>query len=122
MAYSLDFRKQVLSIKSKEKLSIRITASRFGIASTTVVRWLNKIETNYRSNSGALKIDMDLLKKDVEQYPDAYQYERAARLGVSNSCVLYALRRLKISYKKNSASPQSRRRIATVISGKNNKI
>ena len=43
---------------------------------------------------------MGALKKDVEAYPDGYNYERAARLGVSTSGIYYALKRLNMSYKK----------------------
>ena len=45
---------------------------------------------------------MDALARDVEAYPDAYQYERAARLGVSIRCVGYALKRLGVTYKKKA--------------------
>ena len=43
---------------------------------------------------------MEKLKKDVELYPDAYQYERAERLGVGQNCIFHGLKRLQISYKK----------------------
>ena len=49
---------------------------------------------------------MDALARDVEAYPDAYQYERAARLGVSIRCVGYALKRLGVTYKKSLTSSQ----------------
>ena len=49
---------------------------------------------------------MEALKKHVEEFPDAYQYERAAFFGVSPNCILYALRRLNISVKKNTDSSQ----------------
>ena len=40
--------------------------------------------------------------EDVKKYPDAYNYERAQRLNVSTSGIYCALRRLEISYKKNT--------------------
>ena len=43
---------------------------------------------------------MEALKQDVETYPDAYQYERAQRLGVSQRGIGYALKRLAMSRKK----------------------
>ena len=55
---------------------------------------------------------MDALARDVEAYPDAYQYERAARLGVSVRCVGYALKRLGVTYKKSLTSSQGGRRQA----------
>jgi hypothetical protein len=43
---------------------------------------------------------MEALARDVEEKPDDFQYERAIRLGVSESCVGRALKRLKMSRKK----------------------
>jgi len=42
----------------------------------------------------------------VEDYPAAYQYERAKVFGVSPNGILYALRRLKISHKKTLFHPK----------------
>ena len=49
---------------------------------------------------------MGTLARDVEAYPDAYQYERAARLGVSVRCVGYALKHLGMTYKKPYVIPR----------------
>ena len=106
--YSLQLREKVLEIKKKEKLSKRETSERFHIGTTTIARWLVRIEPCLTRNKPAVKIDMEKLKQDVENEPDAFQRERAERLGVSANTVLYALRRLKISNKKNSVSSKSR--------------
>jgi len=53
---------------------------------------------------------MEALQKHVEDYPDSYQHERATHFGVSSSCILYALRRLGVSNKKNISSSQIGRR------------
>jgi len=106
MTYSLDFRKKVFEIKAKEGLTYEETANRFGISKTTLVRWHQRLEPLKNRNKPATKIDMHLLREDVEKYPDAYQYERAKRLNVSQMGILYALKRLGITYKKNSESPQ----------------
>ena len=45
-------------------------------------------------------MDWEALAKDVETHPDSYQYERAARFGVSQPGIAYALNRLKLSRKK----------------------
>ena len=44
MTYSVDFRKQVLSIKAQESLSFIEVANRFGVGKSTVVRWSKRIE------------------------------------------------------------------------------
>ena len=109
MTYSLDMRQQVLKIRREESLSMAEVAKRFRIGVASVMRWSNNIEAIKKRNRST-KIDMEALKRDVEQYPDAYQFERANRLGVSEYCVWYALKKLKITYKKNSKSSQSGQR------------
>ena len=47
---------------------------------------------------------MELLRKDIEQYPDSYCYERGKRLGVSATGIRDAQYRLGVTYKKNSKS------------------
>ena len=53
---------------------------------------------------------MTKLIEDIEKYSDAYQYERAERLGVSKAGIWYALKRLNITYKKNSKTSKSKSR------------
>jgi len=107
MSYPLKFREKVLGIKKEEKLSKKETSKRFHIGTTTIARWLVKIEPCLKRNKPATRINMEDLKKDVEEIPDAFQRERAERLGVCPNTVLYALRRLKITNKKNFVSSQS---------------
>ena len=105
MTYSLDFRKKVLRIKDDEKLSFRTTAKRFGISPTTLLQWLERVEPK-RTRNKPSKIDMQALKEDIERYPDAYQYERAKRFGMSQQGIAKAMKRLGVTYKKNAESPQ----------------
>lgn len=101
MAYSLDFRKQVFKVQKKENLSDQEVSIRFGISPRSLQRWKKRLEPITRRNKPATKINMDAFKKDVEENPDSYQYERAQKFGVSESVIYYALKRLKISNKKN---------------------
>ena len=117
--YSLCTRKKILEIRKKERVSIRKIAKRFAISPHTVFKWSKNIEPKYKRNRGAIKIDMELLKEDVISNPDLYQYERAKCLKVAQSTVHYALRRLAVSYKKNSKTSKSRRREAYIISNEN---
>ena len=114
--YSICFRRQVLLIREKEGLSINAVSKRFGIASRSVVSWLQRVEPKTKRNKPATKIDMYALVQDIADYPDAYLYERASRLNVSKSCVHASLNRLKITYKKNSKSSKNRRREAICVS------
>ena len=117
MTYSLDFRKCIMELKRLEGLTYEETASRFKIGKASLVRWNKELVPKLKRNKPATKIDTELLKADVLTYPDSYQYERAHRLGVSKSGIHWALKRLGISYKKNSNASQSRRREAIIIPG-----
>lgn len=108
MAYSLDFRKRVLQIKKDGNLTFEKTSERFGVGIRTLFRWQNRIEPKLKRNKPAVKINMEKLAADVKKHPDAFQYERAERFGVSQWGIGLALRRLKITYKKNPESPQGR--------------
>ncbi len=117
MTYSIDFRRKVLAVKEKEGLTIAEAAARFFVGKATVVRWLNRIEPHRTRNKPATKIDRIALARDVREYPDAYQAERAKRLGVSEKGIGHALRRMGITYRKNTpASKGGRRRTACLPS------
>ena len=117
MTYSLSYRKKVLEIREQEKLTIDQTAKRFNIGVASIVRWIADIQPKQQGRRKG-KIDLEELEKDVEDYPDAYQYERANRFDVAQSAIQVALKKLGITYKKSAQTSQSRRREATVISRK----
>ena len=119
MTYPISFRRKVLSVREKENLSIAQVAKRFGVGVASVTRWIKTPDPKTTRNKPATKINMDMLAQDVKNYPDAYQYERAKRLGVSKQGINHALKRLGVTYKKKPASPQSQRRRATYLSAKN---
>ena len=108
MAYSLDFRRKVLSVREKKGLTIAEVASRFDVGVASVVRWIKHVERKppgFRHR----KIDLEVLRQDVVAYPDAYQYERAQRLGVRQNAIFLALKKLGVTYKKNAAPSQGGR-------------
>jgi transposase len=107
MTYSTDFRRKVLEIKDREGLSSEKVAAHFGVGKSSVSRWRKQLEPCRNRNKPATKIDMELLARDVELYPDAYQYERAERFGCSQRGIGEALKRMKISRKKNSFASES---------------
>lgn len=104
MTYSLNFRTRVLAIKEKHELSFSETSKRFDVPMRTLFRWKKRIEPKTKRNKPATKINMEALKKNVKEYPDLYQYERAEKFGVTQGAIWFALKRLGISYKKNSVS------------------
>ena len=119
MTYPLEFRKKVLMIKSKQELSFDKIATLFEIGKTTIVNRTKNIVPKTGRNKPATKINMEALKEDVRKYPDSYVYERAQRLGNSKNGVWYALKRLGVTYKKNSKSPKSKVRATYHLSEEN---
>ncbi len=77
MRCSLDFRSEVLAVREKEELVIAKVAEQFCVCIATVVLWLKRLEPRRRHNKPATKIDRIALARDVREYPDAYQSERA---------------------------------------------
>lgn len=104
MTYSLDFRKRVLEIRKEEGLTLEETAKKFKIGIASLVRWKIFPAPKKTRNKKASKIDMEALAEDVKNDPDRYQSEHAKKFGVGQSAIHYALRRLKLSYKKNSST------------------
>ena len=115
VTYSLDFRMKILSVKEKENLSFRKAAKRFGVGVATLIRWSKNPKPLMNRNKSATKIDMEALKKDIQDNPDSYQYERAQRFGVSQNAIWHAMKRLNVSYKKNSQASKGRRRKAICL-------
>lgn len=101
MSYPLKFREHVFKVKEEENLSYAETSERFKVGLRSLMRWALRIEPKMTRNKPAVKINMEALEEDIKKYPDAYQRERASRLGVSQHCIYQALKRLKVTYKKN---------------------
>ena len=122
MTYSVDFRKKVFAIKEKEGLSHRQTAARFGLGTSTLTRWGKCLEPKNKRDRPPQKINMEALKKDIYDFPDAFMYERAKRLGVSKSGIDHALKRLGVTYKKKPATSQGMRRKTAYIPGEDRQL
>lgn len=119
MTYSIDFRKKILLIKQKENLTFKQTAKRFGVSVNSILLWSKNITPKPGRNKAPTKIHDNVLLEDVRKYPDAYLYERAERLSASGTGIRLALKRLKITHKKNSKSSQGQNRREAIIPEKN---
>src|SRR5687767_12337096 len=117
MTYPLKFRKHILAVQSKESLTFRETAKRFSIGIASLIRWHKNLAPSGRLKK-AYKIDMEALKQDVIDHPDDFLAERACRFKVTGNGIRQAMKRLGISYKKNTTPSQSGRRGTYQISGK----
>ncbi len=111
MSYSIDFRRHALAVREREGLSFSAAAERFGVGVASLKRWSKRLEPlSYKRKSR--KIDLERLAEDVRQFPDAYQYERAARFGVTQKAIWQALGELGETYKKSPQPSQGERRRA----------
>ena len=117
MTYSVDFRRHVLSVRKKEGLTFARASQRFGVGIASLTRWSKQIEPKATRDNRPRKIDLDKLTKDVEKYPDAYQYERAARFGVTPKAIWQALRKLGVTYKKSPVPSEGGRDQAYSLPG-----
>lgn len=108
MTYPGSFRKKVLGYKNKYKLSIRETAKHFELGVNSIVRWEKKPEPSKTKSRPSIKISKEALLKDVKDYPDDFLYERAQRFEVTAAGIHLALKRLKLSRKKNTKTSRSK--------------
>ena len=107
MTYPLKFRQKLIETRAREGLTIAAVASRFGVGVASLVRCLKEPTPKATRDKPARKIDMAALAQDVSGYPDAYHYERAARLGVSRSGICDAMKRIGITIKKTLTHPKA---------------
>ena len=114
--YGISTIKKILFIKNREKWSIRKTAERFCISPNTVFKWNKGIMPKGKRECKSRKLDMEILKEDVDKYPDLYQYERAEKFKVSQNCIYKGLKRLCVSYKKSLQTSRGKGRRSYVIS------
>ena len=63
MAYSLDFRKRVFSLKEERELTFKETSKLFGIDIRTLFRWQQRLEPKIAREKPATKIDMQDSKR-----------------------------------------------------------
>jgi transposase len=104
MAYSIDFRKQVMMFIA-EGHTIKELYDTFRIRPSTVFNWKKLLENNgslapVYSKSRSRIIDKEELKRAVEENPDAFLYELSAKFGCTEQAVFYALKKLNITRDK----------------------
>ncbi len=114
MAYSADMKRLAMKMIYVDKHTYEQVCERLTIGFTTLKRWikLNKDNSLYIKKhrvSVSRRINDEALRTYVSENPDAYLYEIAEYLGVSKNGVHQALKRLKISYKKNTNLQRTRR-------------
>lgn len=104
MAYDEKFRKRAVEYH-EEGHTIDKTAKTFKIGTTTLKTWIRKYnETGEIKDKAPVrkfkKIDPMKLERYLEEYPDAYLSEMAKRFSCSETAIVKALKKLKITRKK----------------------
>jgi len=109
MSYDIKYRERVIEYL-REGHTDKETAATFKISTSTLHAWKSQLKEtgtlapNKRKGRWR-KIDPDKLHKYVAEHPDAYQHEIAAAFGVRLYAIQRALKRLKITRKKNYPIP-----------------
>lgn len=107
MAYSNEIKRLAMKYIHVDKKTLIYTCEHLLISLTTLKTWLRlyKSGTLYdkkpRSHKGR-KVDDEALKAYVAEHPDAYLSEIACIFGMTDSGIYRALKRLGVSYKKNT--------------------
>ena len=94
-------------LRLEQGMSIRTLADKYDLSPTTIQRWKKCLEPKSNYIRKPFKIADDALRKDVEAYPDDYQYERAQRFNCTDTAIRKALKRLGITQKKDTQTSQS---------------
>jgi transposase len=123
MSYSLDLRERVVAAIKEEKLKQGEAAKRFKVSVSSIKRWLTR-DCLKADKPGPLgpRLDIDALKKVVEDKPDAYLDEYAQLLNTSSSTISYNLLKQGISRKKKHTIQRTKRRKAHKIQAGNSVI
>ena len=123
MSYSKDLRERVVEYKQSGH-TYEETHAIFKVAISTIQKWeKQQKETGSLEKKelhrGFRKIDPEKLKSYVAEHPDAYQSEMAREFGCSESGIRDALKRLKITRKKNDSLPGAKSRKSSGVPGGN---
>ncbi len=105
MSYDINYRQRVIDYLS-EGHTEKETAEVFKVSTSTIWEWKSKLKeigtlAPKKRKGTWRKINPDELRKYVDEHPDAYQKEIAEAFGVRLYAIQKALKRLKITRKKN---------------------
>ena len=107
MAYSLDLRERVMA-RVNEGHSVEDTATLFQVSPATIYRWRNRASLERTVvPQRRRKLAPEALRQHVRDYPEARLKDRAKDFGVHPSAIGHALKRHRITVKKNSSATAS---------------
>ena len=111
MAYSIDFRKAAIEYMEKGHSKEELYEA-FGIYPSRITAWrkllkaTGSLEPQYKETRER-KIDLTELTKALERKPDATLGELARKFDCTETAIFYALKRAKLTLKKNNTDTQS---------------
>jgi transposase len=105
MAYSEDYRKRAIEYMDKGHTGKELYEV-FGIYPSAIERWrkllsaTGSLKTQYKETRRG-KIDLEKLTEALKEQPEAYLKSHAIKFDCTKQAVHYALKRLKVTNKKN---------------------
>jgi transposase len=111
MAYSEDFRRRAMAYWEKGHTKEELYEV-FGIYPSRITEWrkllkdTGSLNPQYKETRNS-KINLEKLEQEIERKPDATLAELAVIFNCTDSGIFYALKRLKITLKKNSSPTKS---------------
>ena len=119
MSYSIDLRQRVIAFVQQGASKVE-AARRFQVSLWCVFNWIKREDLHPRpALRRRRKLDWTALKGHVQAHPDALLRERAAHFGVHHNAIWYALREMKISYKKKPQIWREKSLFADGVSSEN---
>ena len=121
MSYPKKYRERTIEYRQAGH-TLEETHQTFKVSRSTIQIWEKQLEEMGYLGKKELhrsyrKIDPERLKAYVSEHPDAYQSEMAEAFGCSESGIRYALRRQKLTRKKDNAVRGTGSRKAESICG-----
>ena len=98
MTYPAHIRKKILA--ELENSTYREVAARHRISPNTLATWKKQPQPKGSRRSMPRLLTEEVIRQDVAEHPDDYQWERAARLGCSQNGICKALKRYRFTVKK----------------------
>ena len=105
MAYDKKYRESVLDFLAKGNTTVKAHEV-FGVSRSTIRDWQRIQKETGKPDKRPLtriapKLNPDRLQSYIAEHPDSYQRECAEEFNCTQSAVYYALKRLKLTRKKN---------------------
>ncbi len=102
MAYSVDLKTRIINYVEKGG-SVAKAARIFQVGRASIYRWLGSedLETK-KVKRRKRKLDWEALEKEVQINPEVRLIDRAKQFGVRPNAISYALKKMKITRKKNN--------------------